>query len=108
MTLRSRRLERDLYGCATIEEQYKGHAQLPPGTKQLVQGDAILGQAEYIVNISKLPDIKAQNILDDQVLFSKVHRAAAKHAHPDHNGSIELITALNNAKAAIYEYKGWS
>lgn len=106
MTLRSRRLERD-YGCANMEEQYRGHAQLPGGGGGPISGGSIDAQAKFIINQSKLADITVEALLGDREKFNEICRAAAKHTHPDRGGSDELMSALNNAKQAIHAYKGW-
>lgn len=108
MTLRSRRLERE-YGCASIKEQYAGHAQLPAGNSSLaIHGPTDLKkQAQFVVTLAKVTDYTAENIVEDKTTFEAAYRAAAKHAHPDKGGSAELLTALTKAREAIYAYKGW-
>lgn len=107
MTLRSRRLERD-YGCANMEEQYRGHAQLPAGKTKLPES-TICQQAHFIIGRSKLTDVPMEKILEDKDEFNRVYKIAASKTHPDRglDGSEELMTALNNARVAIIADRGW-
>lgn len=108
MTLRSRRLERD-YGCASIDEQYRGHAQLPSGSAKIKSGDSLYSQVEFVISRSKRTDVKIEDVLNSAQLFHDVYREASKNTHPDRglDGSEELMTALNNARAAIVADRGW-
>lgn len=108
MTLRSRRLERD-YGCANLEEQYRGHAQLPAGSSDLTTTNSIYGHADFVIKRSERTDVTVEAMLADAELFHEVYKLAAKNTHPDRgrDGSEELMTALNNSKQAILASKGW-
>lgn len=110
MTLRSRRLERE-YGCASMEEQYRGHAQLPGGSSvSVLSGNgSIESQVRFVLIRAKKSDVPVESVLESKALFHDVYKLAAKNTHPDRglDGSEELMSALNNAKAAIVADRGW-
>lgn len=110
MTLRARRLEREKYGCSTIEQQYQGHAQLPEGRSTIHAPTGPENAAALLLRVSTLPDIKIADILENQDTFRAAFKAAAKRAHPDSgkvDSSEEIMDAVGKAKKIIEEFKGW-
>jgi len=107
MSIRSKRLERE-YGCSTIEEQYRGHAQLPAGGSGITHaGEGVFASARLILNVSKNTSLKVEDVLDDEGVFDEIFKSASKHTHPDKGGSQELMAAVNNARSSIRSAKGW-
>lgn len=108
MTLRGRRLEREAYGCATIEEQYQGHSQLPPGGSTMTStGGGPVASALMLLNLAQITSMKTEDVLGDPEVFHKVFKAATIKAHPDKGGSQEMQAAVNRAREEIGAFKGW-
>ncbi len=115
MTLRSRRLERDKYGCSTMEQQYRGHAQLPTGHTAVealatTKPNDPMTAARLLITLSKMGGIGERDLLDDRDKFESVCKAAILKSHPDKgapNSSDEMFEAVQKAQKFIQEYKGW-
>jgi len=88
------------YGCAQGGEQYRGWAQLPPGS-----GSAPIAAAEWpsveaaMRFLSGVGDGQVVSVLPADVDI--VYRAAARKAHPDKGGSAELMAKVNRARDYI-------
>jgi len=115
MTLRGRRLEREKYGCATMEQQYRGHAQLPTGGTAVSElanttPDTPMKSARLLITLSKLGGIGERDLLESPEIFHNVYKAARLNSHPDKgapNSSDEMFDAVEKARTFILEYKGW-
>ncbi len=109
MALRSKRLERE-YGCSTIEEQYRGHAQLPSGeiSNHVYQKSVAIVSARLILTVSRNTDFKSDDLLEDEGTLDSVFKEASINAHPDKGGSTELMSSINKARDVIRSSNGWS
>lgn len=118
MTLRARRLEREKYGCATIEQQYEGHTQLPGGDGS---GSSSLSSpptnptnpttaARLLITLSGATGIGERDILENQDTFHETYKTARTKAHPDKgtaNSSDEMFASVQRARQIILDHKGW-
>lgn len=94
----------DRYGCTQGGEQYKGWAQLPPGTGSngtihAAEWPSVEAAMRYLCSVGN-GDVLSVLPKDLDV----VYRAAARKAHPDAGGSTATMAKVNRAKDFIEQH----
>lgn len=80
----------DRYGATETGQQYAGFKALPAGrampASHMTRTAAIAVLADWGQRRSTIPPVPAEHINDTAEVLERLHRAARRAAHPDHNG----------------------
>lgn len=103
MTLQALRAV-DRYGCTQTGQQYKGWAQLPPGRDSIAAAEwpTVEVAVRFLMLTGWNFDLPGSvNAFFSGEPFKELYRDAARTAHPDAGGSVELMARVNRARDYI-------
>lgn len=95
------------YGVVSDADVYRGFSALPPGGSIASAADQDFPNAEaaarWMVNLAGDAGrgISPAAVIADPEIRTRIYRAAAKNAHPDHGGKPETMAQLGRAKELV-------
>lgn len=103
--MQRQRLAIEEWGIGSGGEAYRGFAQLPSGIPT-AEWSNVEAAAEFLLKIAGETELAPDLVIENpDNIRNAVYRDAAKRAHPDTGGSVELMSKVNRARDFIDKHR---